>query len=185
MNTGDQLELARHLGVSDRRVRQLEAEQIIERLDGELVRYDLNACARRYRMYADGDIDAICRNIEEASADIDAMLERMRNEPYIQKRREIAKQDGGAIGRLDVAMKVAIVLQPEHSRGMARTFNNLYQIALSRPFGATAGSIMYLFSLPLIIGRAAGDFFELCNWRLDTAAEDFQAPILQPQADLP
>ena len=61
-------------------------------------------------LYADGDIDAICRNIEEASADVDAMLERMRNEPDIQKRREIAKQDGGAIGRLDVAMKLATVL---------------------------------------------------------------------------
>jgi len=89
------------------------------------------------------------------------MLERMRNEPDIQKRREIAKQDGGAIGRLDVAMKLATVLQPEHSREMARTFNNL------------------------IIGRAAGDLFEFCNWRLDTAAEEFQAPILQPQADIP
>ena len=142
-------------------MRQLETELVISRLDGDTARYDLDVNARRYRLYANRDIDTVCDEIIEASKDVEDVLKRLANEPDIQKRREIAKQDGGAIGRLDGAMKLATALQPEHSREMARTFNNL------------------------IIGRAAGDFFELCNWRLDTSSEDFQAPILQPQADIP
>ena len=161
MTIVDQQELARHLGISDRRVRQLEAELVISRLDGDPARYDLDVNARRYRLYANRDIDTVCDEILEATKDVEDVLKRLANEPDIQKRREIAKEDGGAIGRLDGAMKLATALQPEHSREMARTFNNL------------------------IIGRAAGDFFELCNWRLDTSAEDFQAPVLQPQADIP
>ena len=98
-------------------------------------------------MYAAGDIDAVCDELLEASKDVEVVLKRLANEPDIQKRREIAKQDGGAIGRLDAAMKLSIALQPEHSREMARTFSNL------------------------IIGRAAGDFFEFCNWRLAEEAD--------------
>ena len=161
MTIVDQQELARHLGISDRRVRQLEAELVISRLDGDPARYDLDVNARRYRLYANRDIDTVCDEILEATKDVEDVLKRLANEPDIQKRREIAKEDGGAIGRLDGAMKLATALQPEHSREMARTFNNL------------------------IIGRAAGDFFELCNWRLDISAEDFQPPVLQPQADIP
>jgi hypothetical protein len=147
MQAVDQQELARHLGVTDRRVRQLEVEEVIERLDGEPVRYDLEASARRYRVYAAHDMDTVCRNIEEAAEDVDVMFDRMRQESDIQKRRKIARQDGGAIGRLDIALKLATALAPEHARQMARTFNNL------------------------IIGRAASDFLDLCNLRLADEAD--------------
>ncbi len=147
MNTGDQLELARHLGVSDRRIRQLEAEQIIERLPDEPTRYNLDASARRYRLYAGGDMDAVCRQIEEASTRIDDMFTRMRAEDDIQKRREIAKQDGGAIGQLDVAMSIANALAPQHSRDLLKAFKDM------------------------CVGRAIGECFELCNWRYVEDAE--------------
>ena len=70
----DQQQLARHLGISDRRVRQLEAECVVERLDGEPPRYDLDANARRYRLYADHDIDTVCEEVEEASRDVDDLF---------------------------------------------------------------------------------------------------------------
>ena len=78
MNIGDQLELARHLGVTDRRVRQLEAEHIVERLDGEPTKYDIDVCARRFRLYANYDIETVCRELEQAAEEVDRMLTRMR-----------------------------------------------------------------------------------------------------------
>ena len=161
MTIVDQQELARHLGVSDRRVRQLEAEGVVERLDGEPPRYDLDANARRYRLYADHDIDTVCREVEEASRDVDDLLGRMRMAGDVEERRLIAKQDGHAIGRLDAAMALSNALAPEHARQMLGTFRNL------------------------VVGRACSDFLELCDGRLDIPAEDFQATVLQPQADIP
>jgi DNA-binding Lrp family transcriptional regulator len=151
----DQQELAWRLGISDRRVRQLESEGVVERLDGEPPRYDLDANARRYRLYVDHDIDTVCREVEEASGDVDDLFERMRMAGDVEKRRLIAKQDGHAIGRLDAAMALSNALAPEHARQMLGTFRNL------------------------IIGRACSDFLELCEVRLDTPAAEFQAECPQ------
>ena len=151
MTIVDQQQLARHLGISDRRVRQLEAECVVERLDGEPPRYDLDANARRYRLYADHDIDTVCQEVEEATKDLADMFDRMRMAGDVEERRLIAKQDAHAIGRLDAAMALSNALAPEHARQMLGTFRNL------------------------IIGRACGDFLELCERRLDTPAEEFQA----------
>jgi DNA-binding Lrp family transcriptional regulator len=151
MTTVDQQQLARHLGISDRRVRQLEAEGIIERLDVEPAKYDLAGNTSRYRMYANRDLNAICREIEDAAERVDDLLERLRAEGDVNKRRRIAEVDGSAIGRLDAAMALSNALAPEHARDMARTFTKL------------------------LIGRTISEFFELCRWRLDIPAEDFQA----------
>ena len=147
MKIVDQQELARHLGISDRRVRQLEAEQIIERLADEPTRYNLDASARRYRLYAGGDMDAVCRQIEEASTRIDHMFSRMRAEDDIEKRREIVASEGGAIGQLDAAMSIANALAPQHSRVLLKTFKDL------------------------CVGGAVGECFALCNWRLAEEAQ--------------
>ncbi len=154
MNIGDQLELARHLGVSDRRIRQLEAEQVVERLDDG--GYDLDASARRYRLYANRDTDAACLEVEVATKDLADLFDRMREETDIQKRCLIAKRDGHAIGRFDSAMALANSLAPEHARQMLGTFRNL------------------------IVGRACSDFLELCGIRLDIPAEDLQAAAFEP-----
>ena len=151
MTAVDQQELARRLGISDRRVRQLEAECVVERLDGEPPRYDLDANARRYRLYADHDIDSICREVEEASRDLDDLFDRMRMAGDVEERRLIAKRDGRAIGRLDAAMALSNALAPEHARQMLGSIRNLF------------------------VGRACGDFLQLCEGRLDTPAEEFQA----------
>ena len=161
MNVVDQVELARHLGISDRRVRQLETELVVSRLDGDPARYDLDVNARRYRLYSDHYTDTASREIEEASACVQRMFDRLRAEGDIQKRRQIAVEEGHAIGQLDSAMALGSALVPEHARAMMRTFTNL------------------------VVGRACSEFLELCERRLDMAAEDFQGPILQPQADIP
>ena len=148
MTTVDQQELARHLGVSDRRVRQLEAEHIVSRLDGEPVTYDLDASVRRYRLYVAHDIDTVCRELERAAESVDGMLMRMRAENDVQERRRIAEEDGGSIGKLQAALDLANTLMPEHARDMARTVEKL------------------------IVGGAIGEFLALCNWRL---AEDARA----------
>ncbi len=159
MNVVDQVELARHLGISDRRVRQLEAEKIVERLPDEPTRYDLDASARRYRLYAGGDMDAVCRQIEEASTRIDNMFSRMRAEDDIQRRREIVASEGGAIGQLDAAMSIANALAPQHSCDLLKTFKYM------------------------CVGSAIGECFALCNWRLANEASveidvsDFPAPF--------
>ena len=70
-------------------------------------------------------------------------------------------EEGHAIGRLDAAMALGSTLAPEHARAMMRSFTNL------------------------VVGRACSEFLELCERRLDTSAEDFQAPIVQPQGDIP
>ena len=135
----DQQELARHLGVSDRRVRQLEAECVVERLDGEPARYDLDANARRYRLYADHDIDTVCQEVEAATKDVADLFDRMRKADDVEERRLIAKHNGHAIGRLDAAMALSNALAPEHARQMLGTFRNL------------------------VVGRACSDFLELCE----------------------
>ncbi len=122
MNTGDQPELARHLGVSDRRVRQLEVEQIITRLDGEPALYDLDVNIRRYRLYADHDIDVICREIEQAAQRVEDLFKLLRAEDDVQKRREIVSSKGGAIGQMDAAMSLANALAPQHSRDLLKAF---------------------------------------------------------------
>lgn len=142
MIIADQHELARHLGVSDRRIRQLEAANVIVRLDGEPVRYDLDANVRRYRMYADRDMDAACREVELASAYVDEMLGRMRAEDIVSVRWQIAEQDGGAIGQLQAAMCIANALAPEHARDMLRNYTRMS------------------------VGRAIGECLCLCNWRI-------------------
>ena len=151
MITVDQQELARHLGISDRRVRQLEAERVVERLDGEPARYDLDVNVRRYRLYAARDVDTICQEVEAATKSLDNMFDRLRQEDDIQKRRWIAKQDGHAIGRLDAAMALSNALASEHAREMVRSYTNL------------------------VIGRACSEFLELCEGRLDTPAGEVQA----------
>ena len=121
MNIGDQLELARHLGVTDRRVRQLEAEHIVERLDGEPTKYDIDVCARRFRLYANHDIETVCRELEQAAEEVDRMLTRMRSQTDVQERQRIAEEDGGSIGKLQAALHLANALMPAHARDMART----------------------------------------------------------------
>lgn len=145
MNIGDQLELARHLGVTDRRVRQLEAEKVIERLDDG--GYDLDESRRRYRLYASGDMDAVCRQIEDGSKCVDEMFSRMRAEDDVEKRRQIVAEDGRAIGRLQVAMDIANAMGPEPAREMLRTFTKMS------------------------MGRVMSECLSLCNWRHVADAE--------------
>lgn len=142
MRAIDQQELARYLGVSDRRIRQLEADHVITRYDGEPPRYHLDINARRYRIYVDHDIDTACRAVEEAAAGIDDLLKRLREERSIQKRRRTAQNEGYAIGRLYAAMDLANAMMSEHARDMAGTFTKF------------------------VVERAVNELFDLCEWRL-------------------
>ena len=147
MTIVDQQGLARHLGISDRRVRQLETELVISRLDGDTARYDLDVNSRRYRLYADHDTDTAAREIDEASACVQRLFGRLRAEGDIQKRRQIAVEEGHAIGQLDAAMTLGSALASEHARDMLKTYTKM------------------------ILGRAMADCFELCNWRLAEEAD--------------
>jgi hypothetical protein len=90
------IELARHLGLSDRRIRQLEREQVIERLDNEPARYDLDECAGRYRLYDRGDIEAVCQEIQRAAEILQDLLDEMATVP-MDKREPLAGQVGPAM----------------------------------------------------------------------------------------
>jgi hypothetical protein len=96
--------------------------------------------ATYYRLYAGGDKDAVCRQIEDASKCIDIMFDRMRAEDDVEKRRQIAGEDGPAIGRLQVAMDIANAMGPEPARDMLRAFSKMS------------------------LGRTASEFMSLCNW---------------------
>ena len=67
-------------------------------------------------------MDAVCRQIEGASKCIDEVFSRMRAEDDVEKRRQVAAEDGRDIGRLQVAMDIANALAPQHARDMLRIF---------------------------------------------------------------
>ena len=112
------------------------------------VTYDLDASMQRYRLYEAHDIDAVCRELERAAENVEAMFTRMRAVDDVQERRRIGEEDGGSIGKLQAALHLANALMPAHARDMARTVENY------------------------IVGGAMGEFLALCNWRLaeDTGA---------------
>ena len=66
MKAVSQQQLARVLGLTERRIRQLEAEGVVERIDGQR-KYDLSANKRRYEVYASDDAELVIPEIERAA----------------------------------------------------------------------------------------------------------------------
>ena len=135
-----QSKLANELGLTDRRVRQLEDQGVIVRnCDG---RYDVGLNHSRYRLFIDRDIDRVATAVEEAAKRSDDALDQIRTEPSLKKRRVLAQKLGSAIGQLELEMKLANALAPEHHRQLSDSLTCM------------------------IVGRAVDELLELCNWQI-------------------
>jgi hypothetical protein len=66
----------------------------------------------------------------------------MRAEPDLEQRRLLAQDLGSAIGELDGSMRLANAMAPESARAMLESFTRM------------------------VVGRAASEFLELCDWRI-------------------
>jgi hypothetical protein len=135
----NQLDLAKELAISDRRVRQLEEQGVIVRdPDGN---YKLDRNRRRYRQFIERDVEGVANDVEEAARCADDALDQMRAVQDLEERRLLAKRLGCAVGQLDMAMRLADALAPA-SRAMLESYTRMF------------------------VGRVASEFLELCNWRI-------------------
>jgi hypothetical protein len=112
---------------------------IIRHPDGD---YDIDQNRRRYRLFIDRDLEGAADGVEEAAKRADDALAQIRAEPDLEARRLLAQHLGSAIGELDGAMRLANALAPECARAMLDTHTRM------------------------VIGRAASEFLDLCNWRI-------------------
>jgi hypothetical protein len=136
----NQSELANALGISDRRVRQLEEQGVIIRCpDGN---YDVDWCLRRYRLFIDRDINQVAMAVERAVERVDNALDQLRGEPGLEVRRRLVERLGPAVGELDGAMRLANALAPATHRELLESYTRM------------------------VVGRTAAEFLDLCNWRL-------------------
>ena len=135
-----QSKLANELGVTDRRVRQLEDQGVIVRdCDGG---YDVGLNRRRYRLFIDHDVDRVATAVEEAARRSDDALDQIRIEPSLKKRRALAQKLGSTIGELEREMRLANALAPEHHRKLSDSLTRM------------------------IVGRAVGELLDLCGWQI-------------------
>jgi hypothetical protein len=122
--TADQGELARHLGLTARRIRQLEDECIISRRDDNL--YDVEKCERRYRVFRDGDRAAVSYEIERLAREVSREMNRLLAIERIEERRRIAKRVGPLMGELDGQLLLAAAMAPAGpQRELERSYVNM------------------------------------------------------------
>jgi hypothetical protein len=106
--TGDTAEMSERIGVTVRRVRQLEELGVLIRNAKKVFEIEWNA--NRYRVFADGSHDESSHEIERAARDLDAAFDRLRAERNADKRRKMAPEVGPLVGRLDAALRLAAAL---------------------------------------------------------------------------
>jgi hypothetical protein len=144
-NLRTQCELADALDISDRRVRQLEELGVIVRHPNG--GYDIDKNRRRCRIFTDHDIDLATTAVEQAARDVEDALDQIRAAPA-EGRRRLAQKLGPAVGVLDGAMRLANALAPEHQRPLLNSYTTM------------------------LIGRTAGELFDLCGWQLESDSQD-------------
>lgn len=105
--TGDAAEMAERIGLTARRVRQLEEIGVLVRNAAEV--FDLDWNSRRYRIFAERDCDAAAHEIERAGRDVDAAFSALRA-CSADKRRKMAAEVGPLVGRLDAALRLVPAL---------------------------------------------------------------------------
>jgi hypothetical protein len=91
---------------------------------------------------SDNAVELVCRDIEKIATAFDAGMARMRKEPDIAKRRELAQEVGPLVGQLDRAFKRSHELLPEGERQFAT------------------------YGTDHMIGDAIAEFLSVCNWRI-------------------
>jgi hypothetical protein len=139
----DQKKLAQRLGLTVRRVRGLEAEFVIRRGADDL--FDAAQCERRYRIYQDHDVEAVCNELERLNRSVGEGMERIYAEPNIEKRRKIAKEVGPLLGELDGELMLTVPLGPAHEREFREIF------------------------VKMLSSRMFSEFLAACHWRLGDA----------------
>jgi hypothetical protein len=122
----DQGELARHLGLTARRIRQLEDECVISRGHDNL--YDFDKCERRYRVFREGDRVAVSYEIERLAREVSREMNKLLAVGGIEERRRLAKRVGPLMGELDGQLLLAAAMAPA---GPQREFERSYVNMLS------------------------------------------------------
>jgi hypothetical protein len=141
MNTElSQIDLATELGISDRRIRQLEEKGVVVR--NTRGNYDVDRNRRRYRLFIDRDMERVANEVEEAAERAADVLDQMRAEPDLSTRRLLVQRLGSTVGELDSAMKLANALAPDSSRALLDSYTNM------------------------VVGRLTSELFDLCNWQI-------------------
>ena len=105
---GDTAKMAKQLGLTVRRVQQLEEIGVLIRNAKEVFELEWNA--NRYRIFVDGSHDEAANEIERAGRDLDRAFDRLRAERNADKRRKMAAEVGPKVGRLDSALQLAAAL---------------------------------------------------------------------------
>jgi hypothetical protein len=121
---GGTSELANRIGLTSRRVRQLEDAGVFVR--GAEGQFDVDCKAERYRRYSDGNIDLVTDEIERLGQAVNAGLDRLHAEGDLGKRRKLGRDIGPLLGQLDAAMRLGAALAPPHARPLLTNCINMY-----------------------------------------------------------
>ena len=95
---------------------------LVPRHDGT---FDAEECARRYQLYAGGDVEPVLDEIERLITLANAGFERMHAARGLDERRRIGRESGPAIGQIDALLRLAIAMAPPHARPVLTTSANL------------------------------------------------------------
>lgn len=139
MNSGN-AELAEYLGLTERRVRQLEDEGVFVRDANEL--FDVARNADRYRVYSRKDVDTVADEIERLGSAIDAGMNRLYAESDLKKRRKLGPEVAPLIGQIYAAMRLGNAIASPHSRPLLTNYVNMY------------------------VGRLIGEYLDVLSYRL-------------------
>jgi hypothetical protein len=124
VKTGNQKQLAAALGLTERRIRQLEDERVLEKVDGDRSLYDLGSSKRRYQVYSSGNLDTVTFEIERASDDLSAILADMEAAP-VPNRMPMARKVGPAMAALGGWLHVSAAMLPKHERPLIHHYIDL------------------------------------------------------------
>lgn len=124
-------ELARHLNLTDRRVRQLVDEGVIRQLaDG---RFDLRECQRHYRIFSrrdELDIERLERDVVDLAQAAEDGIRDLAELP-MEDRQAAAGPVGALIGKLTASLDLLAALQRQ---GAVRDFHRGYVSMISATF---------------------------------------------------
>jgi hypothetical protein len=151
----DQGELARHLGLTARRIRQLEDDSVISRGHDNL--YDVENCERRYRAFREGDRVAASYEIERLAREVSREMNKLLAVGDIEERRRLAKRIGPLMGELDGQLLLAAAMGPA---GPQREFERSYVNMLS---GQMFSDLLTALQLKMTDHKPPGNKFRRQN----------------------
>jgi hypothetical protein len=119
--SGETAALASRLGLTKRRVRQLEDEGVFVRSVDEM--FDVAWNVERYRLYSRKDVETVVDEINRVGTAIESGMDRLYSESDLEERRKLGRAEvGPLIGQLYAAMRLSNAMASLHERPL------LYQL---------------------------------------------------------